>query len=61
MYRAFYEQAQRIYLTMVDDVTVGDTRYFPEIKDEVWKVTSTQTVNHEDGRHSHTYINLHRR
>lgn len=61
LYQQFFEHAQRIYMTMVEDTFEGDTKYFPKLEGEVWKVSATQAVHKEDGTLSHTYITLARR
>ena len=41
IYHQMIEKADRLYISMVDGEFEGDT-YFPEIKDDVWKVVATE-------------------
>ncbi|MBQ3319237.1 MAG: dihydrofolate reductase [Spirochaetia bacterium] len=41
IYHQMIERADRLYISLVDGEFEGDT-YFPEIKDDVWKVVATE-------------------
>lgn len=41
IYHQMIEKADRLYISLVDGDFEGDT-YFPEIKDDVWKVVKTE-------------------
>ena len=41
IYHQMIEKADRLYISLVDGEFEGDT-YFPEIKDDVWKVVATE-------------------
>lgn len=41
IYHQMIERADRLYISLVDGDFEGDT-YFPEIKDDVWKVVKTE-------------------
>ncbi len=41
IYHQTIEKADRLYISLVDGKFEGDT-YFPEIKDDVWKVVATE-------------------
>jgi len=41
IYHQMIEKADRLYISLVDGEYEGDT-YFPEIKDELWKVVATE-------------------
>jgi dihydrofolate reductase len=41
IYHKMIEKADRLYISLVDGEYEGDT-YFPEIKDELWKVVATE-------------------
>ena len=41
IYHQMIEKADRLYISLVDGEFEGDT-YFPEIKDELWKVVATE-------------------
>ena len=41
IYHQMIEKADRLYISMVDGEFEGDT-WFPEIKDDVWKVVATE-------------------
>jgi dihydrofolate reductase len=41
IYHQMIEKADRLYISLVDGEYEGDT-YFPEIKDELWKVVVTE-------------------
>ena len=41
IYHQMIEKADRLYISMVDGEFEGDT-YFPEIRDDVWKVVATE-------------------
>lgn len=61
IYEQFFDKAGRIFMTVVENTFEGDTRYAAPLNEEIWKVSSVQTVNHADGSLSHTYLNLARR
>lgn len=44
IYHQMIDKADRLYISLVDGEFEGDT-YFPEIKDDVWKVTGTEPHN----------------
>ncbi len=41
IYHQMIEKADRLYISMVDGEFEGDT-YFPEIRDDLWKVVATE-------------------
>ena len=41
IYRQMIEKADRLYISLVDGEFEGDT-YFPEIREDVWKVVATE-------------------
>lgn len=41
IYHQMIEKADRLYISLVDGEFEGDT-YFPEVKDDVWKVVATE-------------------
>ena len=51
IYRAFFEKADRIYLTLVSGKFEGDT-FFPEIKKKEWKLIS-QKRKRKDKKNAH--------
>lgn len=54
-----YEQAisicDKIYLTLVEDITEGADAFFPEINEEEWKKIGSE-AHHIDEKHHYPYI-----
>ena len=47
IYRQFLPIADRLYITMVDDVPNADV-YFPDIDNNIWHITSKEDFNADD-------------
>lgn len=57
IYRLLMPYANKMYITKIDQEFEGDV-YFPEIKEEEWKVESTeQGLKNEDNPYDYTYVN----
>lgn len=57
IYRLLMPYANKMYITKIDQEFEGDV-YFPEIKDDEWKIESTeQGLKNEENPYDYTYVN----
>ena len=56
IFKSLLDQADRLYVTLIEETFVGDT-YFPEIDPAVWEITSRKpgTVD-EKNRYAHEFL-----
>lgn len=55
LYHLFLSEADRLYVTVIDEAFVGDT-YFPEIDHAKWKMISSETgMVDEKNKYPHEY------